>query len=369
MRIGFVAEPYEERNASGMGFVVSELLREMLAQGKGHEFTVYSSKPVSREFIPGDYRYVRLPSGFFQKLWRFYRMKKEVDALLFIAPLLPLVLPKGIRPIVICQELASQNIRPDGFIEPVFAFLRDQILMRLCLRRAESIAAASHATRKDIERHYPRAAHKVTVIYDGYQDLSRHAATAPQVDEALMPYFFFAGKVKYRKNVHGIAEAFASFKKRTHAPVKLVIAGDYGGEYYERILRVLREADVERDARFVGYVSGSELYSYYKHALAVTFPSINEGFGMPIIEAMSLGTPVLTSKISSMAEAAGDAGLLVDPHDAEDISRAMQRLYTDKGFRESLIAKGYVRAKDFSWPKAAGEFLALIEHGKTQAVR
>lgn len=369
MRIGFVAEPYEERNASGMGFVVSELLREMLTQGKGHEFTVYSSKPVSNEFISGSYRYVRLPAGFFQKIWWFSRMKREVDVLLFIAPMLPLVLPKGIRPVVICQELASQNIRPEGVVEPLFAFVRDQLLMRICLRRAERIAAASHATRKDIEKHYPFASKKVTVIYDGYQDLTRFASTAPHVDEALKPYFFFAGKVKYRKNVHGIVEAFAAFKKRTHAPVKLIVAGDYGGEYHERIMRTLREAGVERDAHFVGYISGAQLYSYYKHALAVTFPSINEGFGMPIIEAMSLGTPVITSKISSMAEAAGDAALLVDPHDTDDIARAMQRIYTDQGFRDHLIAKGYVRSKEFSWPKAAKEFLALIEHGKADSLR
>lgn len=362
MKIGFVAEPYEETHASGMGFVVSELLRNLLEQGKGHEFVVYSSKEVRKEFIPGPYRTVRIPNGFFRKLLWFARMKKEVDALLFIAPMLPLVLPRGIRPIIICQELASQKIRPEGIRDTVFAFVRDRLLMPLSLSRAERVAAASHATRIDIERFYPRVKEKVTVIYDGYQDLSRFTATAPSVDESHQPYFFFAGKVKYRKNVHGIAEAFVSMKRRTKAPAQLVIAGDYGGEYYERIMRILREGGVERDTHFVGYVSGPQLYSYYKHALAVTFPSINEGFGMPIIEAFAVGTPVITSNISSMAEAAGDAGLLVDPHDSEDISRAMERVYAEPGCREQLIAKGYIRAKEFSWRKAAGEFLALIEH-------
>jgi glycosyltransferase involved in cell wall biosynthesis len=364
MKIGFVAEPYEETHASGMGFVVSELLRNLLEQGKEHEFVVYSSKEVRKDFIPGNYRFVRIPNGFLRKMLWFVRMRKEVGALLFIAPLLPLILPRGIRPIVICQELASQKITPEGLTDTLFAFLRDRILMPLCFRRAESIAAASHATKTDIERFYPYAAKKVTVIYDGYQDLSRFASSAPHIDEALKPYFFFAGKVKYRKNVHGIAEAFASFKNKTRAPAKLVIAGDYGGEYYERIMRTLREAGATRDVHFVGYVSGAQLYSYYKHALAVTFPSINEGFGMPIIEAFAVGTPVITSNISSMAEAAGEAGVLVDPHDPQDISRAMERVYAESGYREQLIAKGYVRAKDFSWKKAAGEFLSLIAHDR-----
>lgn len=362
MRIGFVAEPYEERHASGMGFVISELLTNMLAQGAEHEFVVYSTKLVSKEFIPGTYRTVRLPGGFLRKLMWFRRMPREVDALLFVAPLLPLIPPKGIRSIVICQELASQKIRPQGVRETLFAFVRDRVCMPLCIRRAEVIVAASEATRSDLRKYYGVPEQKMKVIYDGYQDLARYAADAPRVAEAHAPFFFFAGKVKYRKNVHGIAAAFAEFKKRTGAPAHLVIAGDYGpGEYYDRIMRSLREAGAESDVHFVGYTSGHQLYAYYKNALAVVFPSINEGFGMPIIEAMSVGTPVITSNISSMAEAAGDAALLVNPHDAGDIARAMERLYADGALREELRKKGSERAKQFSWPKAAREFLAVLK--------
>jgi glycosyltransferase involved in cell wall biosynthesis len=362
MKIGFVLEPYEERNASGMGFVVSELLKEMLKQGEGHEFVVYSSQPVSKAFIPGEYRQVHYPRRFIKKMWWFSRMPREVEVILFIAPMLPLILPRSIRPIIICQELASQKVWP-GVREWPFVFVRDYILMPLSLRRANKVCAASHATEYDLLKFYHLPKNKVEVIYDGYQDLTRFTTVAPQVHESLKPFFFFAGKVKYRKNVHGIATAFADFKTRTKAPAKLVIAGDYGGEYYEQIRQTLRAAGVEQDAHFVGYINNpAQLYAYFKNALAVTFPSINEGFGMPIIEAMSLGTPVITSKISSMAEAAGDAALLVDPFDTTDISRAMERLYLDKPLREELIAKGYRRAKDFSWHKAAKEFLHLIEH-------
>lgn len=364
MRIGFVAEPYEESHASGMGFVVSELLTHMLAQGAKHEFVVYSTKPVSHDFILGDYRTVQLPRGFLRKLFWFSRMPHEVDALLFVAPLLPLIVPKAIRPIIICQELASQKIRPAGIREIAFAFVRDRVLMPLCLQRAAVIAAASEATRHDLRLFYRVPESKMQVVYDGFQDLSRFEVDAPQIDQALKPYFFFAGKVKYRKNVHSIVSAFIEFKKRTGAPAHLVIAGDYGGEYYEKIVRQLREADIESAIHFVGYASGPQLYSFYKQALAVVFPSINEGFGMPIIEAMSVGTPVITSNISSMAEAAGNAALLVDPHDARDIARAMEQIYADTALREKLRKKGYERAKQFSWPKAARELLSLVEQNE-----
>jgi len=362
MRIGFVAEPYEEKNASGMGFVVSELLKNLLQQGNNHEFVVYSSSEVSKEFIPGAYRTVQIPKGLLKKMLWFWRMPREVDVLLFVAPLLPLIPARGVRSIVICQELGSQKIKP-GRSEMAYAFLRDRMLMPLCVRRAEVVAAASEATRQDLLQYYGLSKEKVVVVYDGYQDLTMHAGTAPTIAEDLKPYFFFAGKVKHRKNVHGLAEAFVDLKKQ-HPRCKLVLAGDYGGEYYEKIMHTLRTGGVEKDVHFVGYINAAQLYSYYKNAAAVTFPSLNEGFGMPIIEAMSLGTPVVTSKISSMAEAAGDAALLVDPHDSKNISLAMQRVLTDKQFCADLVIKGFERAKQFSWQKATREFLALIEHNE-----
>lgn len=362
MKIGFVAEPYEESHASGMGFVIAELLRELLAQGGAHEFVVYSSKPVSQSFIPGTYRFVQLPSGLLNKLRFFRTMKPEVDVLLFMTPLLPLVLPTNIRAIALCQELGSQKIRPALRDWPL-AFVRDRILMPRSLARAEKIIAASHATKQDLVKFYKVPEDKVMVSYDGYQDLKRHAPEAPTVPAEMQPFFFFAGKVKYRKNVHGIAAAFADFKTRTKAPVKLIIAGDYGGEYYQQIMQTLRSAGVEQDVHFVGYINAAQLYSYFKNACAVVFPSINEGFGMPIIEAMSVGTPVITSNISSMAEAAGDAALLVDPFDTADISRAMERMYSDEALRAELIGKGLARSAEFSWSKAAREHLDVIEHG------
>lgn len=368
MRIGFVAEPYEEHHASGMGFVIAELLRWLLKEGSQHTFVVYSSRAVQKTFIPGDYKFVQIPSGFFKKLRYFRNLKDELDVLIFMTPLLPLVIPKRIRALAMCQELGSQKIMP-GWREWPFAILRDRILMPISLRRAERVVVASHATETDVLKFYQVPREKVRVVYDGYQELAQYAHGAPPIDQTLVPYFFFAGKVKYRKNVHGIAAAFADFKTRTKASAHLVIAGDYGGEYYEQIMGVLRAAHVEQDVRFVGYINASELYSYFKNACAVVFPSINEGFGMPIIEAMSVGTPVITSNISSMAEAAGDAALLVDPFDIGDISRAMERLYTDKNFRDEMITRGYVRAKDFSWPKAAGEFLQLLKNEPSDSLR
>lgn len=360
MKIGFVAEPYEEQNASGMGYVVLELMRNFPTEGKEHEFIFYSSKPIDGKFVPGTYENIILPLGFLNKLWFFFTLREKPDALIFMVPMMPII-ASGMKVIPMCQELASQKIKPQGLREKLFAFFRDQILMRISLARAEHVIAASQATKDDLKRFYGLREEKISVVYDGFQDLETHRSSAPVLDESLKPYFFFVGKVKYRKNVHGIVSAFIAFKERTGAGGKLVIAGDYGGSYYGEIAKQISDHGITEDVRFVGYAVGPTLYAYYKNALACVFPSINEGFGMPIVEAMSLGTPVITSNISSMAEVAGDAGLLVDPHDISDISNAMERIYSDAQLREDLIEKGKRRADDFSWPKAAREYIKIAE--------
>ena len=360
MRIGFVAEPYEEHGASGMGYFISELLKQLLVQGSEHEFVVYSSKSVDKEFIPGDYRTVRIPRNFVAKLWWFSRMEKEVDVLLFVVPLLPLILPRGIRSLPICQELANLKFPPEHISEKAFALVRDHILMPACFARTERMVAASAATKEDIIRFYKMPPSQIAVVHDGFQDLTEFASAAPSIDEDLKPYLFFASKVKPRKNVHGIVSAFIRFKKRTSADCKLLIAGSYSGPYYERIRQEIEDNGLLDEVHFLGYVTNPHLYSLYKNALACVYPSLNEGFGMPILEAMRLSTPVITSNISSMPEIAGGAALLVDPFDAEDIARAMERVYSDPALRADLIQKGLARAKLFSWAKAADAYLDLL---------
>jgi len=362
MRIGFLAEPYEESHASGMGYVVLELMRQLAAHPSDHELVIFSPKPIDRNLVPGTYENVLVPASFVGKLFWFLRPRVSVDALLFQVPLLPLIIPKRIKAVAMCQELGSQKTQVRGLKERALALLRDQILMPLCLGRAARITAASQATKDDLLRFYSLQDKDVVVIHDGFQDLRGMSSNDAAVEPRMRPYFFFAGKVKARKNVHGIVAGFIEFKKRTNADCKLVIGGDYGGAYYESMLQDLQRNNLEKEVFFPGYVTGASLVAFYKHAVAFVFPSFNEGFGMPPLEAMSLGTPVITSNISSMPEVASDAALLVDPHSAHNISEAMEKIYTDQGLREQLIERGLKRCADFSWEKAGQEYIALISH-------
>jgi glycosyltransferase involved in cell wall biosynthesis len=360
MNIGFVAEPYEESGASGMGYLVMELIKNLPVAGKEHSFTIYSSVSIQKEFVSVPFKNVLVPRGFLGKFFWFVRTKEDIDALLFITPLLPLVIPRRIKAIPICPELVSQKITPGSFRERVIAVLRDQVLMPHCMRRATKIITISHATEADIKKYYNVPEEKIAVIYAGFQDLSSFVETAPTIDEKMRPYFFFTGRAKPRKNVHGIVSAFISLKKRTASTCKLVIAGKASGPYYQSILKLLTKEGLLSDVFFVGYVSTEQLCAFYKNAIALVFPSFNEGFGMPVAEAMSLGTPVITSNASSLPEVAGDAGLLVDPHDTEAISAAMEKLLADPALRASLAQKGPAQAQHFSWQKAAQEYMAVL---------
>src|SRR3989344_1877918 len=168
MRIGFVAEPYEERNASGMGYVIVELMRALPGEGKGHEFVFYSSKPIHRDFVPGEYTNILIPKGFLRKLLFFFKLADRPDVLIFMVPMMPLVVRWG-KSIPMCQELASQKIQPRGIREKLFAFFRDQVLMRLSFRYARHVIAASQATKRDLMRFYRIAQDRITVSYDGFQ--------------------------------------------------------------------------------------------------------------------------------------------------------------------------------------------------------
>jgi len=359
MRIGIVIEPYEESHASGMGYAVLQTARHLIAHAPEHEYVLFSSSAIDGEVIPGSYTKVRIPSNFFGKLWFFFRLPKDrVDVLTFMLPLLPFVTSCTTVPIF--QELGSQKIKPRGIRAKLVAIVRDRILMPFTLRHASVIIASSEATRADILRYYSVLPEKVLTIHIGFQLWEQYKNQTPKIDASLEPFFFFAGKVKPRKNVHGIVEAFISFKERSHAPCHLVIAGDYGGEYAARMQESVRKAQLESFVHFLGYVDNPTIYALYTRAIACVFPSFNEGFGMPILEAMSLGTPVITSNISSMIEVAGDAAVLVDPHAPNTIAQAMELLWSNKEVRDKHIARGTQRAKLFSWESTAKRYVEVF---------
>jgi glycosyltransferase involved in cell wall biosynthesis len=171
------------------------------------------------------------------------------------------------------------------------------------------------------------------------------------------PYFLFSGRWERRKNLERIVRAFAEFKRATRLPHKLVLTGSRGWDA-EAVLAAIVETRMVDQVVDVGKTPLDELPYLYGGAEALLYPSLWEGFGMPIVEAMACGTPVITSNLSSMPEVAGDAALLVDPYRTDDLTEAMQRIAEDGNARRALGARGLARAREFSWEKTARQTLA-----------
>jgi glycosyltransferase involved in cell wall biosynthesis len=170
-------------------------------------------------------------------------------------------------------------------------------------------------------------------------------------------YVLFVGTLQPRKNIVRLTEAFSKLEEKD---LNLVVVGKKGWQY-EEILDAPKKYNVEKKVLFLDSVSDSDLFSLYKNAQCFVLPSLYEGFGLPILEAMQYGCPVITSNVSSLPEAGGDAALYFDPLNIEDMAQKIKMVLTDTNLREEMIKKGYNQIKKFSWEKTAKETLEVLE--------
>ena len=172
-------------------------------------------------------------------------------------------------------------------------------------------------------------------------------------------YFLWCGAMWKRKNVSTLIQAFSELRRRGHNDVSLVLAGT-GGNESKAVDRLTHNLGLERNVYKIGYVSDANLYALYANASGFLFPSLYEGFGIPVLEAMSCGSPVICSKQTALPEIVGNAGLLVDPLNANAISDAMESLLTNPKLSRDLSSRGRERAKKFTWRKSAEKLLGIF---------
>jgi glycosyltransferase involved in cell wall biosynthesis len=173
-------------------------------------------------------------------------------------------------------------------------------------------------------------------------------------------FVLFLGTLEPRKNIGRLIASYAALRERRGggATPKLVIAGGKGW-FYENLFAEVSQRGLEDDVLFTGFVPSEELVWWYRSALMFVYPSLFEGFGLPVLEALACGTPVITSNASSLPEVAGDAALLVDPHDTESLVSAMQRLLNDSELRAALSEAGVRQARLFPWSRTAAGTAAV----------
>jgi glycosyltransferase involved in cell wall biosynthesis len=227
--------------------------------------------------------------------------------------------------------------------------------------RMDAVITVSESSRCDIERHLHYPASQIFNASEGAD--SRFQPASPN-DEARIraayglntPYMLYVGSVEERKNLRRVLQAYAELDAQTRSRCRLVIVGPQKWKY-EGIFKALQGLDLEREVVFTGYVADADLPILYSAAEVFVYPSLYEGFGLPVLEAMSCGTPVITSTASSLPEVIGDAGLQVDPYDVSALTHAMQRVLSDADLRQQMRERGIARAAHFTWEQTAQHVL------------
>jgi len=246
------------------------------------------------------------------------------------------------------------------FLSPL-QILYAGFMIRKAITSADHIIAISHYTKKDLIEHFQAPEAKITVIHQGVQEVSQ-PLSPPQLKSAFerirakyrLPdnFFLYVGLIKPHKNVLMLLRLFRKLKEQGKVKASLVLIGRKDKSYpsgYEELAMLTSTNDIH----YLPLIDHEELEVFYHQALALIHPSLYEGFGLTLLEAMSFGTPVLTTNSSSIPEVVGDAALRVDATDEISMGDAMIRLEQDTGLRESLRQKGLERVKLFSWNETA----------------
>lgn len=359
-----------ENSKTGVGQYVQELLEELLEKAPKDMFfsvMLHPSLDMKHPLVKfvsrrknAEIMWFDIPAIGLKRDIKFFLKRRRLKCDLFhcLYSNHPLFL-KGVQMVTIHDlkyVLHPEFMGSKGKLKSIYL----KNLMRHAAKHCDKLITVSESTRNDLLKVFPHMSglqERARVVYEAATVSMKTNREMIKKFELERPYFLYLGELRPHKNVGRVIQAFMQFKTQVSpdADIRLIVAGKPHKSF-------VMPADAHReDIIFTGYVKDDDAYTLYSNALAYCLPSLYEGFGLPILEAMKCGCPVITSDFSSTAEVAGEAGVLVDPLSVDAIADAMSRIYTDGVFRQELVAKGYEREKEFSWAKAAEETLVIYK--------
>lgn len=387
MRIGIDASCWWNRR--GFGRFTRELLSAMFAAPRNHEFILFIDQEPDAAMTRAGVRTIRVGtsrtvtesavaagSRSLRDIWAFRCAvaAEPLDVMFFPAVYSWFPIPRALPSVVTFHDAIAE--RYPGL---VFPDLRGRLFwtakVRLASRQSRRIITVSHAARKEIVSHMGIAQERIDVICEAadprFRPLSDPALRAGARRRAGLPedvrLIVYVGGFAPHKNLLGLLSGFAKAAMQPGlADVHLAFIGDHGGggfhsNYEELVARIASEPCLRQRVHFTGFVADDDLVAIYSDALATSMPSFSEGFGLPAMESLACGTPVLASNVGAVPEIVGDAGLFFDPNRPEEIASTIETIAGNAAIREGLRAKALARASLFTWARAADLTYAVLE--------
>ncbi|HCI82853.1 MAG TPA: glycosyltransferase family 1 protein [Ktedonobacter sp.] len=364
------------RQGAGIGTYVRQLVNAMLAQDTRTHYTLLTSGRATEahpfpeaENVTG--RNILIPDRYLTILWYRWRLPLPPPQL-FTGPVdiyhcPDFVLPpltKRVRKIVTIHDLAFLE-HPEYAVPSLADYLKK--VVPEAVAEADIVATVSQEVSRTLIDHFHTSPDKLAVVPNGVGPHFRRI-TDPILLGATRhkfglqsPFVLGVGTLEPRKNHIGLIKAFYKAQQQNDGPKMLAIAGGQGW-LYEETRQLVADLKLEKKVLFLGRVTDLELVTLYSMADIFAFPSFFEGFGIPPLEAMACGCPVITSNVSALPEVAGDAALLIDPHDNDALADAILTLLHDESLRDGLRQKGYQRVQQYSWAESARKMLTIYNN-------
>lgn len=354
----------------GIGWFTYESLKRLTQQHKEHEFIFIFDRPYHYDFIfgPNITPVVIGPPArhpFLYYIWFNHSIPKilkkyQVDLFLSTDGYIPLNSP--VKTLAVFHDLNFEHYPMD--LPKMERYYYRKYFPQFA-KKATRIATVSHYSKKDITEQYKISEDKIDVVYNGANE--KFIPLQHNIKKLIIekhtggkPYFIFIGALNPRKNLVNLLLAFDKFKIQDRLHIKLLIVGEKMFKT-EAIFQAYENMNFKADVVFSGRLNSIELHKALAAAIALTYVSYFEGFGIPIVEAFYTETPVITSNVTSMPEVAGDAAYLVNPFSVDEIAEALTKMAYDADLREEYIAKGNKRKLDFHWQNTADELWKSIE--------
>ncbi len=356
MRIGIVLHPFGN-STKGLEQYIIETTRAIIDESKNkNSYTVFVKGNPDTSMIPSEATIIKLPDVCY---WHLYLLwwYRACDTFVFFTEVAPLFLWK--KSIVVFFDAAYYYF---GSRNP-FARIRKTFLIlwrKWMFRNLQHIVAISEASKRDLVEKFKVPIAQITVIYPGFKTPLVHTLEE-NIGIHKKPFFMYVGPIKERKNVLRIVEAYIEFRRTTHFNHELYLVGrQSNGTYESKVRACIESGEYKNSIVSMTHIDDVGLYTLYRNATALVYPSLLEGFGLPILEALSVGCVVISSNTTSTSEVLGNSGFLVNPNSTTEIAHAMVRVAEGDYDKERSIHEGILQCRSFSWEKSAKEWESVF---------